>query len=290
MNSSLFSDRSLTWPTDVSWLRDEYESIRDAWEQSGSDPAADEQLYKATEPKLNDLIGGLTNCISQIPDRKSLTQEIQIAGSGQMTARAAAGTGNWAQATTYQAHALVKLRSILDTLTRIASKNVHQFISRLAKKAAIPPHVVLAEDWMIYIEVNGLMLAYDTEMWPEWSKFNWQTDSSAVLVPYLANHQPELLKNEAGGNMTYDEFQQEVGPISGTDAVLDHQKLGYGYNQDGVVNEPGSNNPQHDSGTGNERNPEAGDTHPENMISDGEALKEFPELAVSYNHRPTRPY
>lgn len=199
MDSTLFSDRSFTWPADVNYLRDVYSEIRDAWEQSGSDPAADEQLYKATEPKLNDLINGLIECIAQIPDRRSLNQEIQIAGSGQMTARAAASAGNWAQATTYQANALVKVRSILDTLTRIASKNVHQFVSSLTKKA-------------------------------------------------------------------------------------------YGYNQDGTVNEPGSGNPQHDSGKGNTRNPNDDDKHPENLITDGAALKEFPELAISYNHIPPRTY
>lgn len=203
MDSPLFRDKSVTWPQDVNYLRDTYTDIRELWEKAGNDPAADEQLYKGTEAKIKELGEGLDAVVAQLPRRSDLMQELELARSNHHNAELHATGKDWAMATTFQAQSLIKFRSMLDTLTRMASKNIRQYASA------------------------GLL---------------------AILT-----------------------------------------KRAYGYNQDGTVNEPGNNNPQHDSGHGNTRNP-GDDSHPENSMIDEKALKDFPELAVTFNHRPTRPY
>jgi hypothetical protein len=203
MDSPLFRDRSVTWPQDVNWLRDVFNDIRELWEKAGHDPAADEQLYKATANRMTELAEGLSDVVKQLPWRSDINQQLDLAKSNASNASLHATGSDWAMATTYQAQALIKYRALLDTLTRQASKNIRQYAA-----------------------------------------FNF----TATLT-----------------------------------------KKGYGYNQEGVIEEPGARNPEHDSGKGNTRNPGL-DAHPENHMLDEEAVRDFPELAVVTNHRPTRAF
>ena len=76
--------------------------------------------------------------------------------------------------------------------------------------------VALAEDWFIYVtdELTEHMWVYNTEMWQEWGEIpnafgedlTKPQPGVDVMIPYAKAHTPQPLMDDAGKQMTLDEF------------------------------------------------------------------------------------
>jgi hypothetical protein len=124
--SSALLRSGATWPQDVNYLRDTYKDIQQLWERM-KDPSQDRDLYEQTEPRLRELILGMTDVSKSLPDRRYLFESVRNAEWDFGNAHSHAAAQDYALATTYQSYALAKMHNMLDLLTREANK----------KKAAI---------------------------------------------------------------------------------------------------------------------------------------------------------
>lgn len=118
----------VTWPQDVNYLRDTYLEIYQLWTthetnpEVAYDPAKDKALFRQTEPKLRELLLGLTDVSKALSMRMDVIRSVENARYDFETAESYGRAGDFAMATVYQSYALTKIHSLLDGLTREANK------------------------------------------------------------------------------------------------------------------------------------------------------------------------
>lgn len=124
-----------TWPQDVNYLRDTYNDIADIWEAL-KDPSQDKELYSHTEPRLQELVGGLEDVAKQVHQMPIIPRTMTNARHDFEIATMYAHSTDFASAVLYQSYSLVKIHSVLETLTREASKTPRNRFSNLNGKTA----------------------------------------------------------------------------------------------------------------------------------------------------------
>jgi hypothetical protein len=116
------------WPQDINYLRDTYSDIYQLWlaheTQPGKayNPEEDKRLYQGTEAKLRELVLGLEDVSKELARRSDVFRMSQNAKHDFATSNSLAKAGDYALATVYQSYALFKVHSLLDGLTREASR------------------------------------------------------------------------------------------------------------------------------------------------------------------------
>jgi hypothetical protein len=124
-----------TWPQDVNYLRDTYNDIADIWEVV-KDPSQDEELYRRTEPRLQELVGGLEDVSKQVHQMPFVSRFMTNARHDFEIASMYAHSTDFASAVLYQSYSLVKIHYVLESLTREGSKTPRNRFSSFNDKKA----------------------------------------------------------------------------------------------------------------------------------------------------------
>lgn len=124
------------WPQDVAFLRDLYDDIVQISEEAGNDSAMDEWLCTTIEPKLKELIAGLTKVAKQVTWLPVIMRDAQFAKYDFEKSVQAHNAGDFAKATLFQTYALSKFRSVIIRLTAVSETAPRHRTSSLIEKIA----------------------------------------------------------------------------------------------------------------------------------------------------------
>ena len=106
---------SANWPQDVNYLRDTYATIYEIWERL-KEPHQDQELFTETDPKLRELVIGLTDVSKELASRGDIARDVVNAKHDADVAGSYGNAGDYGMATVYQAYALTKLHRVLTVL------------------------------------------------------------------------------------------------------------------------------------------------------------------------------
>ena len=114
-----------TWQTDVKYLRDTYDFIYEAWDRL-KDPQHTEALYKVTEPGIRELLLGLIDVVGGFPNRADLERVLNGAKDDFEMSLMHSRSPDYEMGAIYQSYALMKIHSLLETLSREATHQDRQ--------------------------------------------------------------------------------------------------------------------------------------------------------------------
>lgn len=125
----------VTWPQDVNYLRDTYNTVRDLFDKY-TKPEEDKTLFEAAKVQIQELVAGLEDVAKVFKHQKHIQKWLGDARNTAEMAMLHAKGGDYANAVIYQSYALGKFHTLLEALTSAARKRTFAGrTSSLFKKA-----------------------------------------------------------------------------------------------------------------------------------------------------------
>lgn len=229
------------WPQDVNYLQDVYRNISDVWTRL-KEPEQDQELYTQTEPQLRELLLGLMDVSKELSDRADIARDVTNAHHDADVAGSYAKAGDYGMATVYQAYSLTKLHRTLSILIREINSSKKRSGRLLEMPSPPQPAVPPSKEQKLRMK-ELLQRGYDHTQ-------------AADMVGLEYTPKGELIRKGS-------------------------EKLAYGYDVSGEVQEQGGTSGK-DQSLDDQGNSPKMDKTPPNPVSvaqDYEAEEEFPELA-----------